>query len=625
MKNEVNKNENNSASTGFRSIFKNLKNQKKFLHTVGLYNKNSKVPTKIIGLPFNNCKNEQITSYNIKDENEITNINENSMSNSLPMLNSFSGKAKKLRAQSALDKYKSKLKCIENMFNTNPKIFINSPENKKNKVTFGLVPGIPEDFLSRIKYVFNLFKNPLLINYIKKAPNKEKSTLLEIIDYLMDYKTTSPYNDLENFALIFYYICKNIKYDTKNINKDENNLENILKSGFANSLQFNKIFEYICRRKLLKVKTIKGFCKLKEIPYFKLGTDCTKINHYWNAIYINSKWYFCDLTFGSGGIKKISDEENENNKFNPFFFLTSPDSLIETHLPKEDLWQMTTKIIPPNQFCIKKETHTSEFYQKIFEYSINLITHEYPIIRSISKTIIIKIGVKNIIIQPILYHSDHKNKISDVKYNSNEEENIFTIEVVCPSNGEYWLDILCRKINNTIDTNDNYFPLISYKIFVDQKHIEENKKKKFLSEKQIIKRPKSVRLPFMGSAMDNKDLNKNNKSQKICMDNEGAKLLSPLEDNIKLGKENDFKLRVPNSENVCILDGHRWNYLKRMKKDKNLWYGKVMIYTENITVLSMKSNSLFTEVFQFKAKGNNILSYFNKTRKEGIGKFRSMK
>ena len=72
-----------------------------------------------------------------------------------------------------------------------------------------------------------------------------------------------------------------------------------------------------------------------------------------------------------------------------------------------------------------------------------------------------------------------------------------------------------------------------------------------------------------------------------------------------MGYENDFKIKVPNSVGVCVLDGRNWNYLKRKKNDKNMWFGKVNIENPNVTILSMKENSLFTEVFQLKARNVN--------------------
>ena len=119
-------------------------------------------------------------------------------------------------------------------------------------------------------------------------------------------------------------------------------------------------------------------------------------------------------------------------------------------------------------------------------------------------------------------------------------------------------------------------------------------------------RPKSMRTTYLpGTIIDRKDLLKI-KTQKICLDNEGAYLITPSNNNnIKMGQENAFKIKVPNSYGVCVLDGKNWNYLKRMKKDKNIWVGKAMINNSNVLILSMKENSLFTEVFQLKAKNVN--------------------
>ena len=125
-----------------------------------------------------------------------------------------------------------------------------------------------------------------------------------------------------------------------------------------------------------------------------------------------------------------------------------------------------------------------------------------------------------------------------------------------------------------------------------------------------------------GSIIDRKDLKKI-KTQKICLDNEGAYLISPSNNNIKMGYENDFKIKVPNSVGVCVLDGKNWNYLKRKKNDKNMWFGKVNIDNPNVTILSMKENSLFTEVFQLKAR--NVNSKLLKTSRTSRDKDKKIK
>ena len=57
-----------------------------------------------------------------------------------------------------------------------------------------------------------------------------------------------------------------------------------------------------------------------------------------------------------------------------------PDILIESHRPIDEMWQLTTKIIPLNQFSAKREILFGDFYKQVFEHNINLVSHEFPII-----------------------------------------------------------------------------------------------------------------------------------------------------------------------------------------------------------------------------------------------------
>ena len=564
--------------------------------------------------------NKNYTEYNNNFNSINTNTNKDILSENreendqLPILSTNAHTLSNKRAKTAKDRYKLKLENLETMFNLKPSFYYESSKKKISLKKFGLVPDIPKDLLPRLKLVFSIFKNPSLEDYIDKAPSKMQNSITPICDYLWKYKSDTKFKELDKYAVFFYYLCKKIKYDIKKVNKEEKDLEKIFKSGLANSLQFSKLFEYMCKKHLLRVKHITGFCKSKELPHFKVGTNSNKINHHWNAIYINSKWYFCDLTFGSGGIKPRG--EFKKDFFNPFYFLTPPDTLIETHRPIDDLWQLSTKIISANQFSSKKEILFGGFYKQVYDYEINLVSHDYPIIhfKYCNKPLNIQLGLKEMAIQANLYLHNFRNKVSDVKFSFDDKKNIFSLEPIFPENGEYWLEILFRIFTS----NENqYLPLINYKIIVDdsqEKYFENLKKQKIMQEQKekILNelkknRPKSVRLSFMsGTIIDKKDLLKNKKQKCICLDNEGAYLISPPNNNIKIGQENNFKIKVPNSEGVCVLDGRNWNYLKRMKKDKTIWTGKVMINNENILVLSMKDNSLYTEVFQLKA--NNATS-----------------
>ena len=504
---------------------------------------------------------------------------------------------------------KKKLEDIIHMFNSEPEN--NSFLKKKFKFKHrGLIPGIPNDIFSRLKFNYDIFKNKRFIEYVKQAPPKDKSDLEEITDYLWKYSKDHT-KTVKFYALYFYYLCTNIKYDVDNISENENNINRIFRLGYADSLQFCKLFEYMCRRHFLKVTRIEGFCKTKESPNYKRGTDVTNSNHYWNSIYINNTWYFCDLTFGSGGIKSNPEKSNLTNikeKFNAYYFLTPAEYLIETHRPLNDIWQMTEKTIPANEFSNKRDVNMGDFYKQVYEHKIDLITHQYPIIKCNRKKLDLKLGVKGKGTQAFLYYSNYKTKSTEIKTEYDNEKNILTIEHIFDVNGEYWLEILYRDDNST---DIEYLPLINYKIIVnntEEKNIEQlRKKKKIKLDENFLydlkwKKNKTIKNKNLSRVLINHEQIKfYAKQTKICLDNEGAYLISPNAKNIKIGQINEFKVKVPNSDVVCVLDGHEWNYLKKNRNDKNIWMGNIEIKNENILILSLRDNKVFTEIFKLKA------------------------
>ena len=501
---------------------------------------------------------------------------------------------------------KKKLEDIINMFKSDPenKSFLMKKLKFKHR---GLIPSIPDDILSRLKFNYNIFKNKKFIEYVDEAPSRKQNDLEDITDYLWHFNKN--HSKLEKFfALFFYYLCINIQYDVDNINEGENNLNRILRTGYANSLQFCKLFEAMCRRYSLKTVRIEGFCKSKESPNYKRGTDVTKSNHYWNCVNINNSWYFCDLTFGSGGIKPKPEKANLKEFFNPYYFLTPAECLIITHRPLNDIWQMTEKIVPSNIFSNKSNVHMGDFYKQVYEHKIDLISHKFPVIKCTDKKLELKLGIGGRPSQAFLYFSNYKTKSTEIKTEFDDRTNIVTIEHTFDINGEYWLEILYREDHS----NDiQYLPLLNYKIIVnnsEEKFIQNLKKKKkiklnenFLFELKWKKKKLYQNKNLTQIVLNPEQIKFYGNKTKICLDNEGAFLISPPARNIKIGQINEFKVKVPNTDVVCVLDGHDWNYLKRSRNDKNIWAGNIEIKNEEVMILTSRENKVFTEIFKLKA------------------------
>lgn len=462
-----------------------------------------------------------------------------------------------------------------------------------------LIPTIPPTLLERLKLNASIFKNPSFIEYYNKCPPRISTSLSTITNYLYKYKSHD--GELDRYAMFYYYLCHQFTFDVKEINKGVNDIDTIFQSGVANNFQFCRLFEQMCKIKRMRFKRIDGFCKGMVLPKYKAGMDVSGVNHSWEAIMIKGDWYFLDLTFGSGGIKQKSEFLHEY--FNPYFFLTPSEYLIESHRPIDDDWQMTKKTVTIKQYSNKRFVNLGDFYKNVYEYEVELISHSYPIIHSMNKNLIVKFGIKNYIIQANLFMPNFKTKLSECKFSYDQKNNVYSIEPNFPGNGDFILQIMARS---TSSTDLIYNPMIFYKIRIDDSqlvYLEMLRQKKLLMEKMKKEevefaqhhRPRSVRLPQARIITDYNLVLPNKKTKKICVDNKGAYLLEPKSQIVKIGIESKFKVRMKGAIAAVILDGHKWNYLK--KKDEDIWEGKVTVQTNNVTLCALKPCNVFTEVF----------------------------
>ena len=341
------------------------------------------------------------------------------------------------------------------------------------------------------------------------------------------------------------------------------------------------------------------------------------VNHCWNTIYYKGEWFFVDTVLGScnfdkNKIKKSAstdsfnedsnsiynnNEDDEYSNFNPFYFMTPPEYLINSHLPGDDSWQMTKKFCTLKQFLSKKLIDYGTFYKGLYKYDVELLTHKNPFIQH-------------------LYEPTGMHKISEVKFSSDVKNGIFTLEPVFPKIGEYLLRMNIRAINST---DIVYKPLFDYLIRVTNKlsfnHFEKYKKmQQFRNEKL----EDNLLLPKIGfSPMGHNvkplmtfsqgriitDYNKifPSKTNKIiCYDSEGFVLLEPRTVFIRKGMITKFKVRIRNTNSAFILDGNKLTPLKKI--EQGTFEGQKEVKTDNVSICCLKNRHVFTEVFKFKTR-----------------------
>ena len=505
--------------------------------------------------------------------------------------------------------------------------------------------GIPEEILERIYFLKKFFFSEKFKTYYEKRPQSKDLTFQEMAEYIINFRKNN--NELESAMMLFYFICHEIKYLKNNEIINKKNLktsqkpENVFINKRALSIGFTNIFEYFLKKMEIKYKHIEGICKLvpsknsKFMPNTNLTintgvklnssekeikNNSSLINHCWNALYINRQWYFVDTLLGSGGINLIEiknqifkEETNSSDfdfNFNPYFFMIPPQNLILTHRPSEDIWQFTDKIITLNQFINRDYDDYSTFYKGIYLNNIEFLTHNHPLIKISSKdNLIIKLRVKNALLGGDLYNSKGEQKISDVKYNYEESNEIYIFEPTFPSKGDYIIRITYRSLSST---DLVYWPLVDYIIKV-QDTINFSYFDKYKRRLRTISgtkdNDKEIILPKLNKTINNNfyqpkiitDYMKifpSKKNKKICYDNEGFNLIEPKTNYVKKGSSIKFKVRMKGASNIAILDGNKLFHLK--KTERNIYEGEKVIQTENISICCLRGKNIFTEVYRFK-------------------------
>ena len=580
-------------------------------------NKNTKNnPTKILSNNLNNNNNNN-------NENEIENFNENN-----DIINNFSKTLPNIRPKTAKN------------FHKNKNILL-SPISYEKKIHIPhLIPPIPSKLFDLYNLFHSIFDDFDFQVYVSRTPPRKTNSIETVAKYLFDFKFNNQI-EFTHYATFFYYltnefkpkIFENIENENENIKNilqkenvsTEKDLEIIFKNEFVSNFQIVKIFEAMCKFCEMKFRHIKGFCKLNCYPKFKRNSEIY-FNHVWNAIFIQNNWYLIDVFHGLSKPKNEYEKSieknnsNDNNyfstNFNPFFFMTPPNLLIESHLPFDDFNQLTLKTIPNNFFIQRRNLKLNDFYKNVYKYKIELLTHVFPVIHS-SKNLIIKLKLEKMLIQANLFNFNFKYKISEVKFNINDKTHIYSLEPHFPENGEYFIQINFRPDGSE---NLNYSNLINYKLLIDdsrEEYIEKLKRERELKEKKEMflkslynnnnnkrKRAQSSRLPKMGIIIEKDKLNYFLKTKKYNYDSVGAHLYQPRNGRIRIGNDTNFRVKIPDSVGCIVLDNDRWNYLK--KREKDVYEGVVNCQNENVIICSVKNNNVVTEVFHLKGYYANV-------------------
>ena len=471
---------------------------------------------------------------------------------------------------------------------------------------------IPTIYYERVEYVKGLFNNEELGFIVAYAPSPKITTAKELGKYFK--QKLKNIVEIANGIIYYFYKAitinknifeKSIKRNSSKVlgevlNNQKKTPDDILKSGEINTSEESvNLYMEICGYAGVKIEIISGLIKNK---YFKVGD--TLLKHKWCLMNCGiEKYYFIDPLLSIG---EINEKYEFVKELKPFYFLTPPMFFLENHFPNEEKYQFSKKTLKVSEFSRKNTIFTENFYNGIFKYNITLENRTSPEFNCQDSETVIKFIVNDMEIDAELILNGKKLPKENIKIaNNNNVKNNYILTVIFPANGEYKLLILGKKKHSI---NEEITELFSYKINVKIINIisHEEPKKKEVTKKKKIPRFRALS-PFNSLKKSEKGEKKLNKcasdfGEKIknkCYDNNNAYVFEPRSKILRIGQEARFRVRIRNAKNVAVLDGRKWNFLK--KKEDDIFEGIIAIKCENVVICALRNNNLYTEVFEFLA------------------------
>ncbi|HBK71370.1 MAG TPA: hypothetical protein DDZ39_06920 [Flavobacteriaceae bacterium] len=246
---------------------------------------------------------------------------------------------------------------------------------------------------------------------------------------------------VEKFRAIYTWVCSNITGDINQHNKISRKRKKF-QSDSLSYLKWNNKHKKIAFKKLLKHKKTMctGYAYLIKELCFLANIECEiidgygrtvysniesleLINHSWNAVKLNNKWYLCDATWSSG---YVIENALFVKDYNEGYFLAEPLLFVKNHYPVNKKWLLNETLIN-TEFIASPLVYGEAFKHEIIPISPEImnvainknseINFSFKSLKKslISKTSLVKISNGNEKLLTI-YHLKNKNGLIEFKH-----------------------------------------------------------------------------------------------------------------------------------------------------------------------------------------------------------------
>ncbi|MGK7943791.1 MAG: transglutaminase domain-containing protein [Microcystaceae cyanobacterium] len=343
------------------------------------------------------------------------------------------------------------------------------------------------------------------IDKIAASLDYQGTSVQELAQKLNAYAKT----DLEKARLIYAWIGHHIAYNWAGF--ISNNYGDVSPKGVLMSRQgvcsgYANLYRELAQNMGLEAVVIEGYSK----GYSYAVGNSTDVNHAWNGVKINGKWYLLDSTWGAGYI----GNNQFMRQFNPYYFATPPSQFIYDHLPVDPNWQLLSQPYSKQQF-----ENLPEVSSAFFKYGLKLLSHPHHTINLNDQGEVILTVPNHLAITANLSFNDQKIENHTLIQKSQNQAKIY---VTTPSQGTYNLNIYAKPKGQ-----DGYYPhVLTYRLIASQG---------------------GQSFPTIYSTFSDHN----------------AALISPIGQILPANQSVYFKLSVPDAQEVKIITGNNWISLSR--------------------------------------------------------------
>ena len=214
----------------------------------------------------------------------------------------------------------------------------------------------------------------------RKAIDQWRPGSIEALVKLID-KLAPKENQIDRAWIIFYWMSRNIQYDTDayfNNRIGAQNSENVFQTGKAVCEGYSSLYAGLCNQVGIQCEKVSGYSK--GFGFDPRQTKFDKTDHAWNIITLQQGHsYFVESTWGSGHLDSSNQYKQE---LGSHYFLCRPEHMIYGHLPEDNRKQLLTQPITLQQYLMLPLVHQTFFTRELhvispaYSSKVNLIEGE---------------------------------------------------------------------------------------------------------------------------------------------------------------------------------------------------------------------------------------------------------